>query len=278
MRITHLKSHIPILKSSMLKTETLKIALFITAIGNDVEYLPKLVASARKHFMVNDELTFVIFTNQESSHSALQFLGIKTGLLINKIDSNELPEQINYTLLYKQFMEKQSHKFDYCYAIAPNAYFYANVNQSVLHDLVAVRHCAFVNDEKAHLRNKKSSFCIKKSFTGPYLTSDFYGGSAFWFYYMNKLMNNYMDAEKAKGITHSHGIEKALNKFFSEVKDSCVILSPQYHYPEWIHDNKLLPNPVISVLWDRQKQYFESQMQLKLPLDAKIVFAEKRIQ
>lgn len=247
----------------------MRIALFVTATGNYIEFLPKLFTTAQKYFMSNDELTFVLFTDADN----LVFDKIKIPIIIKKIEKTSFPQaSMNRCIHYMEFMRAEQRDFDYCYAIDADAYFAGHVSKSVIHDLVCVRHCAYINQRGTFEENKKSACYVATDYTGPYLGGGFYGGSSFWFYYMNKQMAEMILTDKANNIIPIWHDESVLNKFFVNCEHPRTILSPAYHYPEW---SEGIINPWVKNLWDKEKDYFNNTIGEQLPIDPKIVFVEK---
>lgn len=249
----------------------MKIALFITATGKYIEFLPKLFLTAQKYFMPNEELTFVLFT--DAKESELIFPKLRIPIIINKVKKTDWPHAtMNRCIQYMEFMRAENRDFDYCYAIDADAYLAGHVSKSVMQDVVCVRHCAYINERGTFEDNPKSACYVAPDYSGPYLGGGFYGGSAFWFYYMNKQMAELILTDKANGIIPLWHDESALNKFFSVLQHPFKPLSPAYHYPEWSEGTI---NPWVKNLWDKQKDYFNNTLGEQLPIEPKIVFIEK---
>lgn len=251
----------------------MKIALFTTATGNYIEFIEPLINSAKKYFFSEKDVTFILFTDRptELDHLKKKY---ENKLIINTIASAKFPQASMLRCAnYIQFIETcQTYKqFDYCYAIDADALFANYINDSILYDSIAVRHCAYINTKGTFETNINSACYVPMDYDGPYLGGGFYGGNNFNFYKINYSLNKLIEMDLSNNITPLWHDESALNRYFYENPPQ-KILSPAFHYPGW--ENNTL-NPYIKSLWEKQETYIKNVLKEKIPIQPKIIFLEK---
>lgn len=242
----------------------MRIALFTTASGNYIEFIPELLPSAKKYFFAADFVTFIVFTDRPDD---LKYLYDKypNKIIIHPVPPAKFPQASMLRCKhYANYMGNNpiAKDFDYCFAIDSDAIFVDYVGTSLKEESIGVKHCAYMFGGATFETNPQSACFIQNTKNATYYGGGFYGGEAFWFYFMNKQMNEYLEADQKNGIIPLWHDESALNKFFSVYPPS-KSLSPEYHFPGWSQDN--ICNPYIKSIWDKNKVDYEP----------KIVFIEK---
>jgi hypothetical protein len=250
----------------------MKIALFITATGKYTEFLPKLIQSADKYFLPQQEVVYVIFV----SDIATPLPETKRDIEYIEVEHKPFPETSMWrSYFYSKYLSDFNHyeKFTHCFAIDADAYFASEINPLIcMHNIVCVAHGAYINrTDAAPFETNANSSCFAHKPT-IYVGGGFYGGQTDNFKAMCGLMFLYLQNDKFAGITPIWHDESAINKFVCNNEPLVKILPPTYHYCE--HEPGKL-NPYMHELWMENKEYIKQRWAIEPPFTPKIIFVDK---
>jgi histo-blood group ABO system transferase len=210
----------------------MKINLLIVATNKYIQFLPALLASAEKNFLMCDELTYCIFTDKIAEMRPLQ---VKYGTKINLMRVEHKPWPYA-TLMRCHFFR------DYWYNIGESGdyYFYIDADtlftdhiklEDVIGERVGTQHCGFVGRRGSYETNP-----LSKAYVSPDEGERYYGGG-FWGFSKQEFpkfilaATTMIDEDERNGIIPVWHDESVLNRYFID-NPPTKVLNPSYHWPQ----------------------------------------------
>lgn len=201
------------------------IGLLIIATNKYVQFLPNLIESADKYFLVDKDVEYFIFTNKE--------LDIKSNRKISYV-SIEHKEWPWMTLgRYKIFTLNQdllSNK-DYLFYTDSDMLFCDLIGDEILSDRVATTHPGYLGGRGTPETNNFSLACVKTYEDMQYFAGGFNGGTSYEYLKMSKTLSNNIDIDYSNGIIAIWHDESHMNRYFIDNQPT-KILDPGYCYGE----------------------------------------------
>lgn len=214
----------------------MKVGLLIIATNKYVQFLRPLIESADKYFLLNKDVTYFIFTNQDI-----------------EIDSNRNIELINVehkewpwmTLGRYQIFSESSDilsKMDYLYYCDADMRFEEEVGDEIISDRVATQHPGYYSRRGTPEHRPESLAYVSPNEEMQYFAGGFNGGSSKEFLKMSELISENINKDYSNGIIAIWHDESHMNRYFIDNKPT-KILTPSYCYGESMNipfDKKLL--------------------------------------
>ena len=199
------------------------VGLLIVATGKYIQFVPPLIASAKKHFCNNHRVSYFVFTDQpfETSENVYRIEQPRLGWPYDTMQ--------RYHVYYKNkdlFRDQ-----DYLFATDADMLFVGNVGDEILGELVATQHPGFVGKRGSYETNRRSLAYVAKFEGSQYFAGGFYGGTknAVLKIFETNIRN--IDSDLARGIIAVWHDESHWNRYCIDHPPT-VILNPSYCYPE----------------------------------------------
>lgn len=213
-----------------------RVGLLVTATGRYIEFIPKLLQSARRHFCTDHDVTFFIFTDRVIPHAD---------------DVVLIPHQIYgwpYDSMWRSRVyaaneelltsPNSAYRMDYLFACDADMLFVGTVGSEILSDRVATQFPAFVGRMGTPETRPISTAYLDPHIMRPYFAGGFYGGTAENVMYMARTMTENMQIDLERGFIAIHNDESHLNRYFAD-NPPTLILNPSYCFPDNPHYQKL---------------------------------------
>lgn len=208
----------------------MKIDLLIVATAKYIKYLPELLFSVKKYFMVDMEVVVHVFTDRIEDCDLLLSQTETNELFYHRVEHKPWPhatlKRFHFFNTYRDHI-----KGDYVFYIDADTIITAPVTSSILSPRIAVLHCGFINGGGSWETRPAS-----KCYMLPEKRKKYYGGG-FWgfgsnnFKYVVEQAIEMIDKDEENGIVPVFHDESVINKIFSEVEPT-LTLSPSYHWPQ----------------------------------------------
>ena len=204
-----------------------KIGLLVIATGKYDQFIPLLFKSMRQYFLVGNEVTMFVFTDQE--------LPKKPGLVSLPHIHEPWP---NPTLkryhVFDKYKEELS-KMDYLYYCDADMRFFSKIGEEVIPDteteLVATEHPGFFGGRRGTYESRKESTAyVSEKEGGIYFAGGFNGGTSKAFLKMSEEIKNRIDKDLENDIIAIWHDESHLNRYM--IDNPPKVLNPSYCYPE----------------------------------------------
>lgn len=216
----------------------MKVGLLIIATNKYKVFLNRLVVSADKYFMPENDATYFIFTDEENTD-----IKSTRNLEIIKVEHRSWPWM---TLgRYKIFTDNSEKikEMDYVFYIDVDMLFVGRVDDSILSDRVATQHPGFAGQRGTPDNNPKSLAFVSEDENMQYFAGGFNGGSAQEFLKMAQLLSKNIEIDYSRGIVALWHDESHLNRYFID-NPPTKILNHSYCCVEgsrdFIGDRKIL--------------------------------------
>lgn len=208
----------------------MKIGLLIVATNKYTQFLPELIKSLDKHFLINEDVTYCIFTDKiETVFNENE--QTKRRLRVFKIDHMAWPGPTLYRFHFFESYKKSFNTFDYYFYIDADTLIKENISsEEIIGDRVGVQHCGFVN-KRGSYEGRPTSVC----YVGPNEGENYFGGG-FWgfsnkeFWKFLKKGIEMIAIDASNGITPEWHDESVLNRYLID-NPPTKILTPSFHYP-----------------------------------------------
>jgi histo-blood group ABO system transferase len=215
-------------RSAFLSQDTImhpryNIGLCIMATGKYADYTHKLIASARRYFCSQHNVTFFMFTDGI----------VPVGDDVVRVEQAQMGWPYDSMMRFHTYY-KHKHllqKMDYVFACDADMYFADEVGDEILSDLVGTVQPNFLFDPKPYERNPFSTACVNRGEEqNVYFAGAFYGGRVEPFLALVKAASESVDIDLARGYIACCNDESHLNRYFIDHQPH--ILSPSYCYFE----------------------------------------------
>jgi histo-blood group ABO system transferase len=204
-------------------TARYKVGLCIMATGRYDVYANKFIASARKYFCPQQEVTYFVFSDghideaPDVKHIYQKRLGWPHDTLMR-------------FAVYAQH-EFEMREMDYIFASDADMLFVDYVGDEILGSLVGTQHPGYVDKRGTYEINPISTACIRRWEGERYYAGGFYGGSREEFFKLVKFLSEQIEIDAQKNFIAVWHDESHLNRYFVDHRPT-VVLSPSYCYPE----------------------------------------------
>lgn len=223
--------------------KTYKIGLCVFATGHYNDYAQELIASARKFFCKEHQVTYFVFTDGEipQAEDVIVIYQKQLGWPYDSLKRFHVYDS-NKTLLSKM---------DYLFAIDADMRFFEPVGTEVLGKTVAV--ARDVGSPRTYERNKKSKAYLSSNQARHYFVSAFFGGVRAEFFRMIGEMKKQVDSDLMWDYIAQYHAESHLNRYFHD-NPPRIVLDTSYCYPQgW---DLPFPKKIVAMI--------ESQIQLPI--------------
>lgn len=205
-----------------------KIGLCVVATGRYIEFIPPLIASAKKYFCTNHEVTYFVFTD---------------GQLQPSDDVTVLPwKKLGWpadTLLrffaYYQYYEHLK-KMDYIFACDADVLFVDNVGDEILSDLVASQSPGWIGRRGTYEYRPQSTAYVGSQEGEYYFAGGFYGGKSEHVYSLLQEVLLHIATDYNNNIIAIWHDESHLNRYFIDHKPSLILpreyLARPFDFPQ----------------------------------------------
>ena len=199
------------------------VGLCIMATGRYSQFVEPLLASARKNFCTNSNVTYFIFTDGQ----------IPVAPDVVRIEQKRLGWPYD-TMMRMDVYAKHRDAYkniDYLFATDADMRFVNTVGEEILHDLVGTQHPGFLNKMGSYETNKKSKAFVKLKNAKLYYAGGFWGGKTNEVLKMCDEITRRIRIDLKKKIIAVWHDESHLNRYFIDHPPTNT-LSVSYCYPE----------------------------------------------
>lgn len=212
----------------------MKICIITIATNKYIDFVQPLLDSIENNFLVNHEISCLLFTNNEIER-------VSENIRISKIEHEPWPfitlKRFHYFLLEKDYINQ----FDYCFYIDADMKVVDKVGEEIFGDLVGTIHPGRFHqlpNEYNYERNKKSTAYIPFDSGKKYYIGSFNGGVPQKFLKMSEVLSKNIDKDLENDIIAIWHDESHINRYFLD-NPPTIELSPAYSFPEAaiIHQN-----------------------------------------
>ena len=206
-----------------------KILLVNIATNKYVRYVDRLYDEARKYFLSNHDVSFLLFTN----HKDLPELDdVKYSYIEHKDFPEPTLKRYNYFMQEREYIES----FDYVFYSDVDMSFVAPVGDEVLGDLCLTKHMYVYDDPSGaswtYDRNRNSTAYVPNGKGVNYYAGGFNGGESKTFMKMSETISKNVLEDEKNGIIALWHDESHLNCYAIDNPPS-NILSLAYCCPDW---------------------------------------------
>lgn len=220
------------------KQKKLNIGILITATGQYLQFVQEFINGARKYFMPNHNVKFFLFTDgQYTKDSHLTILPHK------KIGWPH--DAMNrYDLYYKH--KDYFNNLDYLFSCDVDLKFINPVDDSILGDLIALKHPHFDNNKRGRYEenNPKSKAYVAPHEGEHYFCAGFFGGTKHEFLKMCSKVSCDIEADFKDNFVAEVHDESHTNRYFIDNKPTVILPSCfgcQIELPwQWSNKTKIL--------------------------------------
>lgn len=200
-----------------------KVGLCIMATGRYDAYAQRMIESARKHFLKNQDVTYFVFTDGhvQASPDVVQIFQKRLGWPY---------DTLMRFAVYAQHEDVLS-QMDYLYALDADMLFVDDVGDEILSNLVGTQHPGYVGKRGTYETNPISTACVKHHEGQIYFAGGFYGGKTQEVLTLLKTLVQKIQVDLAKKFIAVWHDESHLNRYFIDHKPT-LVLTPSYCYPE----------------------------------------------
>lgn len=201
------------------------VGLLIMATGKYVEFVPRLIESARNYFLTDHAVTYFVFT-QGALPQAPDIVKIEQGQLGWPYDT-----MMRFHVYHKN--KDTFARMDYLFALDADMVFVASVGQEILADLVGTVQPNYLFDQKPYETNPLSTAAINRGEGKHYFAGAFYGGKREQFERLLLTIKTNIDIDLARGIIASVNDESHLNRYFVDNPPNKVLNASYCHFESW---------------------------------------------
>ena len=231
-----------------------KVGLLIVATGKYDEFVDPLIASARKHFCTNHEVTYFVFADGNRITDADDVVRIYQQRLGWPYDT--MMRNLIYWDNRELFKEQ-----DYLFALDADMRFVDSVGDEILGERVATLHPGYVETRGTYETNPRSLAYVSEDEGEYYFAGGFFGGTREEFLNITGETSRRVLADLGIGIVPVWHDESHWNRYCIDFKPT-VILGPAYCYPdmwlpEWKFAWKETCSPKLLCLTKNHSEYRE---------------------
>ena len=187
----------------------MKIAINIIATNKYIEFIPQLIQSIDKYFLVEHEVIINLFTDGE-----LPLIATRLKIFHHKIPAYKFPEA---TLLRYHIMTSIDYDCDYIFYLDADMKIVDYVGDEILGDLVAVRHPGyFMEKGSGSWETRKESIAyVEPSKRIKYFCGGVQGGYMIKYYAAMLSMKQWIDIDLKAGVMPIFHDESIWNKYLT---------------------------------------------------------------
>lgn len=200
-----------------------KVGLCIMATGRYDAYANRFIASARKYFCPEHDVTYFVFSDGH----------IDPAPDVKQIYQKRLGWPYDTLMRFAVYGQhkQELREMDYIFASDADMLFVDYVGDEILGDLVGTQHPGYVDKRGTYETNPISTACVKNNEGERYYAGGFYGGTRFEFFKLIKFLRKQIEIDAAKNYIAIWHDESHLNRYFIDHRPT-VVLSPSYCYAE----------------------------------------------
>uniref|UniRef100_A0A674AEG5 Globoside alpha-1,3-N-acetylgalactosaminyltransferase 1-like n=1 Tax=Salmo trutta TaxID=8032 RepID=A0A674AEG5_SALTR len=226
----------PDLVDIIYKSMNLTIATTVFAVGKYVRFLQDFLETAEKHFMVDFNVRYYVFTDRPDDVPSVNLSQGRHLSVIQVPGSNRWQEisarrmEIIQTAIERQI----SREADYIFCLDVDSKFHARWGAKSLGRLVAVIHPWFYQQTRDHFtyeRRPASTAYIPMDEGDYYYAGAVFGGSVEDVYTLTKVCRNQLEEDARNSIEAAWQEESHLNRYLLYNKPS-KLLSPEYQWDD----------------------------------------------
>jgi histo-blood group ABO system transferase len=215
----------------------MNVGLLIIGTNKYTQFLQRLITSADKHFLVDKNVTYFIFTNKTD-------FPIETDRNVVMVPVEHKPWPFMTLYRYKIFTQNSEYlkDMDYLYYCDADMLFVGDFGDEILGELVATQHPGYYGRRGTPEHRPESLAYVGPNENMQYFAGGFNGGSINGYLTMVKEIDKNIDIDLSKGLIAIWHDESHMNRYFINNPPS-VILSPSYCYGELMNipfEKKLL--------------------------------------
>ncbi len=218
------------------------IGLCMMATGRYDAFAKEFIASCRKHFFKDQQVTYFVFTDSD--------LPFEDDVVVIPQKRLGWPDD---TL--KRFHTYLANKelfadLDYIFASDADMLFVADVGEEMLGERIGTQHPGFIGKRGSYEKSPKSTAYVKKTEGKHYFAGGFYGGSRKEFIKLLETTTQNIDQDLKRGYVAIWHDESHINRYFID-NPPTTILSPSYCMPEgnksWFTSQNRYPPKLIAL-------------------------------
>lgn len=221
----------------------MEIAILTIGTGKYINFIPTLIESAEKNFLIDHNKTYYVFTDSESNFN----IG---GATIVKIEQKKLGWPYDTMMRFHMFYNIRSEleKSDLCFFLNSNMEFKENIGDEIFPNMrdeffIGVKHPGYFKTDVSNMpyeRRTESNFFINDidNINKNYYQGCFNGGDSKKFIEMSKILASKIDKDIKSNIIPVWHDESAINWYFRNLK--IKTLDPEYALPEQILDGDFI--------------------------------------
>ncbi|XP_045569182.1 globoside alpha-1,3-N-acetylgalactosaminyltransferase 1-like [Salmo salar] len=226
----------PDLVDIIYKSMNLTIATTVFAVGKYVRFLQDFLETAEKHFMVDFNVRYYVFTDRPDDVPSVNLSQGRHLSVIQVPGSNRWQEisarrmEIIQTAIERQI----SREADYIFCLDVDSKFHARWGAESLGRLVAVIHPWFYQQTRDHFTSERrpaSTAYIPMDEGDYYYAGAVFGGSVEDVYTLTKVCRNQLEEDARNSIEAAWQEESHLNRYLLYNKPS-KLLSPEYQWDD----------------------------------------------
>ncbi len=206
---------------------THKVGLLVVATGRYIQFVEPLLASADKHFLPEQEVTYVIFTDQPVTFQE----NIQRNII--RVEQKRLGWPYDTMMRLAMYAQQKEllQAMDYLFACDADMLFVDTVGNEIIGERVATQHPGFVGKRGTYETRKTSTAYIAPDEGSHYFAGGFNGGSSKEFLTLAETITHHIEIDLSNNIIAIWHDESHLNRYFIDTPPT-VILNPSYCYPE----------------------------------------------
>uniref|UniRef100_A0A674CSX9 Globoside alpha-1,3-N-acetylgalactosaminyltransferase 1 (FORS blood group) n=1 Tax=Salmo trutta TaxID=8032 RepID=A0A674CSX9_SALTR len=226
----------PDLVDIIYKSMNLTIATTVFAVGKYVRFLQDFLETAEKHFMVDFNVRYYVFTDRPDDVPSVNMSQGRHLSVIQVPGSNSWQEiSARKMKTIQTAIERQiSREADYIFCLDVDSKFHARWGAESLGRLVAVIHPWFYQATRDHFtyeRRPASTAYIPMDEGDYYYTGAVFGGFVEDVYTLTKVCRNQLEEDARNSIEAAWQEESHLNRYLLYNKPS-KLLSPEYQWDD----------------------------------------------
>lgn len=211
---------------------TYKVGLLVIATNKYLDFVEPLWNSAKKHFLVEQDVHLYLFTDKTNLAGAI----FKDDPKVHINHQSHMAWPGSTLFRYNVFDNARTvfHEMDYLFYSDADMLFVDKVGVEILSDRVGTIHPGFYNKAResfTYETNPASLAYVSPSEGKVYYAGGFNGGTKIEYLEMCRVLSNRIAEDYKKGIIAVWHDESHMNKYFVE-NPPTLSLSPSYCYPE----------------------------------------------
>jgi histo-blood group ABO system transferase len=213
-----------------------KVGLLVIATNKYIDFVEPLWNSAKKHFLVGQDVNLFLFTDKDLKASQI----FKDDPKVRIILQNHMPWPGSTLFRYNVFDAARValSEMDYLFYSDADMLFVDTVGPEILSDRVATIHPGFFDKPRAaftYETNPSSTAFVAPTEGTTYYAGGFNGGTKVEYLRMCKVLSDRIAQDYQKGLIAVWHDESHLNRYMID-NPPTLSLSPSYCFPEsWTH-------------------------------------------